>query len=133
MRWTIKLRFLIPSLAHFPRPINICSLDVIRVQILRENTLLRVSPPFFLNHFRVCDFVHFYFGFGVILKNSSTRGPHSTVELSLEHLSSHIHFVSLNSYSLLISFIIMNVIDMILIDLWVVTKAKLFSRVDCLN
>ena len=87
--------FLSPSLAHFPMHINSSSLDLFRVRILRENTLLRVSPLFFLNHFRGCDFVHFYFGFGVILKNPSTRGPHSTLELSLEHFSSHIRFVSL--------------------------------------
>ena len=31
----------------------------------------------------------------MILKNLSTRGPHSTLELSLEHSSSHICFVSL--------------------------------------
>ena len=69
-------------------PINICILDLFRVGFLRENTLLRVSHLFFLNHFRVCDFVHFYFGFGVILKNPSTRGPHSTLEVSLEYFSS---------------------------------------------
>ena len=31
----------------------------------------------------------------MVLKNLSTRGPHSTLELSLEHSSSHICFVSL--------------------------------------
>ena len=88
---------------------------------MRENTLLRVSPLFFLNHFRVCDFIHFYFGFGVILKNSSTRGSPITLELSLEHFSSHIRFVSLTF--LLISFITMDTIDMILIDVWVVMSS----------
>ena len=109
--WSSKLQFLNPSFTYFPRIINTCSLDTSRVLILRENTLLRVSHLFFLNHFRVFDFVHFYFGFGVILKNLSTRGPHSSLELSLKHFSSH---------SLLISFIIMDVIYMIWIDFWVV-------------
>ena len=59
--------------------------------------------------------------FGVILKNSSIRGPHLTLELSLEHFSSHICFVSLTLA--LFSFIIMDVIDMILIDLWVVMSS----------
>ena len=63
-------------------------------------------------------FFHLDFGFGVILKNPSTRGPHSTLEVSLEHFSSHIRFVSL-----LIPFIIMDVIDMISIDLWVVMSS----------
>ena len=75
--------------------INSSFLDLFRVHFLRENTFLKVSPFFCLNHFRVCDFVHFYFGFGVILKNQSTRGSSTTLELSLEHFSSHIHFVSL--------------------------------------
>ena len=61
--WNNKLRFLSPSLAYFPMHINSSSLDLFRVQILRENTLLRVSSLFFLNHFRVCDFVHLYLGF----------------------------------------------------------------------
>ena len=34
-----------------------------RVQFWTENTLLRVSPLFFLSHSRVFDFVSFYFGF----------------------------------------------------------------------
>ena len=45
-----------------------CSLGIIRVWLWRENTLLRVSPLFFLSHHRVFDFVPFYFGFGLILK-----------------------------------------------------------------
>ena len=81
--WTSKLRVLSPSLAHFPMHINNSLLELFRAQILRENTLPRFSPLFFFNHFRVCDFVHFYFGFSVILKNPSTRGPHLTMELSL--------------------------------------------------
>ena len=84
-----------PLKAHFLKLINFGSLDLSKVQFWRKNTLLKVSPLFLLNHLRVCDFVHFYFGFGVILKNPSTRGPHSTLKLSLEHSSSHICFVSL--------------------------------------
>ena len=44
--------------------INICILDLRRVRFWKENTLLRVSPLFFLSHSRVFDFVPFYFGFG---------------------------------------------------------------------
>ena len=40
-----------PSLTHFPRHINTCSLDMIKAPTLRKNTLLRVSPLLFLNHF----------------------------------------------------------------------------------
>ena len=67
-----------------------------RVQFLGGRTpSLGFSPLFFLNHFRALVFVYFYFGFGIILKKPSTRGPHSTLELSLEHFSSQICFVSL--------------------------------------
>ena len=41
--WTNKQRFLSSSLAHFPRPINICMLDLFRAPVFRENTLLRVE------------------------------------------------------------------------------------------
>ena len=85
-----------PIISQFPLPINRYFADISRVRFFRENTLLRVSPLFFLNRFRFCDFVHFSFEFDVILKNQSTRGPPTTLEPSLEHLSSHIHFVSLN-------------------------------------
>ena len=76
--------------------INISFLDLFRVRVLRENTLLNVSYLLFLNHFRVCDFVHFYFEIFVISNNPSTRGPHSTFELSLKHSLFRIHFVSLS-------------------------------------
>ena len=87
-----------------------------------ENTLLRVSPPFFLNHVGFVFLFIFYSGFGIILKTPSTRGPHSTLEPSLKNFSYQIRFVSL-THSFLISFIIMDVIDMILIDLWVVMSS----------
>ena len=67
--WSIKLRIFSPSLAHFPMLINMCILDFFRVRFFRENTLLRVSPPFFLNHFRVCDFSYFKFGFGADIED----------------------------------------------------------------
>ena len=54
--------------------INSSFLDFFRVPILRETTLIRVSPLFFLNNFRVGDLVHFYFGFGVILKIYLIKG-----------------------------------------------------------
>ena len=57
--WISKQRFSSPSLAHFPNAKNICSLHLSRVRIWNENNLLRVSPLFFLNHLRVCDFVYF--------------------------------------------------------------------------
>ena len=52
-----------PSLTLFPRPINICFLNLFMVPTLRENTLLRVSPILFLN------FVPFYFGFGADIED----------------------------------------------------------------
>ena len=50
-------------LAHlwpiFHLRINICILDLMRVRFWKKNTLLRVSPLFFLSHSRVFDFVPF--------------------------------------------------------------------------
>ena len=59
-----------------------------------ENTLFMVSPPF-LNHLGFVFIFIFYLVFGVILKKPSTRGPHSTLEPSLEYFSYQIRFVSL--------------------------------------
>ena len=78
-----KTLILSSSLAHFPRLINTCSLEMIRVPTLRENTLLRVSPLLFLNHFRVFDFIGFYFVFGADFEDLATRGLLATVEQSL--------------------------------------------------
>ena len=46
-----------------------CILDISRVRFFKENTLLRVSPLFFLSYSRVFYFVPFYFGFGVDIEN----------------------------------------------------------------
>ena len=52
-------------LAYFSNPVYIYIYIYIYLRLdqgsifKRENTLLRVSPLFFLNHFRVCDFVYF--------------------------------------------------------------------------
>ena len=48
-----------PIIGLFPLHINSSLLDLFRAGFLKENTLLTVSPLFFLNHFRVCDFVYF--------------------------------------------------------------------------
>ena len=60
-------------LAHlwpiFHLRINICILDLMRVWFWKENTLLRLSPLFFLIHSRVFDFVPFYFGFGANIED----------------------------------------------------------------
>ena len=42
--WSSKLLFLNPSLTHFPKHINRCSLDIFRVRTLREgSSFLRFS------------------------------------------------------------------------------------------
>ena len=38
--WSSKLQFLSPSLAHFPKHINRCSLDILRVWNFREEVVL---------------------------------------------------------------------------------------------
>ena len=67
--WNSKKQFLSPSFAHFPKPINICILDFIRVRFLRENTLLTVSPLLFLNHLGFFIFFCFALFLDLILKN----------------------------------------------------------------
>ena len=42
--WSSILPFLSQSLVHFPRPINTCFVDLLRVPSLRKKTLHKVSP-----------------------------------------------------------------------------------------
>ena len=80
--WTSTQRFLSPSVAYFPRLVNICILDLFRVRFLRENTLHRVSPIFFLNHFKFLDFLECHLVFGDF-EELATRGALAIVEQSL--------------------------------------------------
>ena len=63
--WNNKLFILSPSLAHFPFTYKYMYYRLVEGSVFgKENTLLRVSPLFFLSHSTVFDFVPFYFGFG---------------------------------------------------------------------
>ena len=53
--WSNKLQFLSPSLAHFPKHINRCSLYIFKVRTLREGgSLLGFS-------FKICSIFRFRF------------------------------------------------------------------------
>ena len=56
---------------------------MLRVPTLGENTLLRVSHLLFLHHFRVFDFLLFYFVFGADFEDIANRGSLAIVEQSL--------------------------------------------------
>ena len=63
--------------------INSSLLDLLRVQFLRENTLLRVSPLFLLNHFLgFLVLLDLELLFEAELEDPTTRGYLVVVELS---------------------------------------------------
>ena len=68
------------------------------------------------------DFLSFYFGFGVDIEDPSAKGPPIALEQSFEKFSTFNLFCISKLYSFLISFSIIVVINMILMDLGVVTS-----------